>query len=310
MTSNRFGLYGAVTVAGVAVSLVLSACGPQPAENRAAESVTAESTAPAARATATSSPAALATPSRTVASSAAAKTNAPSPAVPAQPVAPAVPAASAPAVSAQEVMPVAPVQAAPKAPAAPVQPAPKAPAAPVQPALKAFTFPDGHISFSYPASWSVRTERGPGREGPPRQVEAIVSDGTGSDLFSVSSGADAIGCTAGPAHRTVLDMAATPGMREADGTTPLFLFIVERITGQDRYAMAIMNPRNVQEGDVGSHCTLLVMGNGGALNRVIFDQPFDPVAKSAFPNRQAAKAWMATEQYAQLKALIMSLRYS
>ena len=299
MTSNRLGLYGAVTVAGVAVSLVLSACGPQPAENRAAESVTAESTAPAARATATSSPAALATPSRTVASSAAAKANAPSPAVPAQPVAPAVPAASAPVVSAQEVMPVAPVQA-----------APKAPAAPVQPALKAFTFPDGHISFSYPASWSVRTERGPGREGPPRQVEAIVSDGTGSDLFSVSSGADAIGCTAGPAHRTVLDKAATPGMREADGTTPLFLFIVERITGQDRYAMAIMNPRNVQEGDVGSHCTLLVMGNGGALNRVIFDQPFDPVAKSAFPNRQAAKAWMATEQYAQLKALIMSLRYS
>ncbi|MCE3293527.1 MAG: hypothetical protein K0Q84_2464 [Arthrobacter sp.] len=195
-------------------------------------------------------------------------------------------------------------------PVAPVQAAPKAPAAPVQPALKAFTFPDGHISFSYPASWSVRTERGPGREGPPRQVEAIVSDGTGSDLFSVSSGADAIGCTAGPAHRTVLDKAATPGMREADGTTPLFLFIVERITGQDRYAMAIMNPRNLQEGDVGSHCTLLVMGNGGALNRVIFDQPFYPVAKSAFPNRQAAKAWMATEQYAQLKALIMSLRYS
>jgi hypothetical protein len=184
------------------------------------------------------------------------------------------------------------------------------PVVPVQPALKAFTFPDGHISFSYPASWSVRTERGPGREGPPRQVEAIVSDRTGSDLFSVSSGADAIGCTAGPAHRTVLDKAATPGMREADGTTPLFLFIVERITGQDRYAMAIMNPRNLQEGDVGSHCTLLVMGNGGALNRVIFDQPFYPVAKSAFPNRQAAKAWMATEQYAQLKALIMSLRYS
>jgi hypothetical protein len=300
MTSNRFGLYGAVTVAGVAVSLVLSACGPQPAENRAAESVTAESTAPAARATATSSPAALATPSRTVASSAAAKAIAPSATVPAQPVAPAAPAAPAPVVSAQEVMPVAPVQA-----------APKVPAAPVKPALKAFTFPDGHISFSYPASWSVRTERGPGREGPPWQpVEAIVSDRTGAELFRVSSGANGVGCTAGPANRTVLDQASLPGMRQADGTTPMFGFIVERITGQDWYAMAAMNPRFLSEGEGGSHCTLLVMGNGGAFNRVIFDQPVYPEAKSAFPNRQAAKAWMATEQYAHLKALIMSLKYS
>lgn len=98
-------------------------------------------------------------------------------------------------------------------------------------------------------------------------------------------------------------------MRQVDGTTPMFGFIVEN-SGQDRYAMAAMNPRFLQEGDVGSHCTLLIMGNGGAFNQVIFDQPLYPEAKSAFPNRQAAKAWMATEQYAQLKALIMSLKYS
>ena len=183
---------------------------------------------------------------------------------------------------------------------------------PARPAVKSFTFPDGHISFSYPASWSVRTQRGPGLEGPPLQpVEAIVSDGTGADLFRVSSGADGIGCTAGPTHRTVLDATAVPGMREVDGTTPLFGFIVEQSSGQDQYAMAVMSPRNLQEGDVGSHCTLLIMGNGGALNQVIFlDQPVYPDPRSAFTSRQAAKEWMVTEEYAQLKALMISLEYS
>lgn len=260
MTSNRSGLFGAVTVASLTVSLLLSACGPQPAESAAPSLGAAATSTPTAPATATTSATAPAT------------TVAPSPEDPAQPA---------------------------------------APAAPVQPALKSFTFPDGHISFSYPASWSVRTQRGPGREGPPWQpLEAIVSDGTGADLFSVSSGADGIGCTAGPTNRTVFDRAAVPGMREVDGTTPMFGFAVENIGGRDWYVMAVMHPRNLAEGDVASHCTLLIMGNGGAQNQVIFNQAVSPSPQSAFPSRQAAKAWMATDQYAQLKALILSLKYS
>lgn len=287
MSFNRFGLYGAVTVAGLSISLIFSACGPQPAEN-----ATAESAAPSLSAAATSAPTALATATAT-------------------PTAPATTVAPSPEVPAQQATSI---QAAPITPAVTAAPAPKIPAQPVepvQPTVKSFTFPDGHISFSYPAAWSVRTERGPGREGPPWQpLKAIVSDGTGADLFSVSSGADGIGCTAGPANRTVLDTATVPGMREVDGTTPMFGFIVENVGGDDWYVMAVMHPRNMQEGNVGSHCTLLRMGNGGAQNWVIFNQTPYPSPKSAFPNRQAAKAWMATTQYAQLKALIMSLKYS
>jgi hypothetical protein len=99
-------------------------------------------------------------------------------------------------------------------------------------------------------------------------------------------------------------------MREVDGTTPMFGFIVENTGELDWYFMAVMNPRSLQEGDVGSHCTMLRMGNGAAQNDVIFNQTVWPSKQSAFPNRQAAKAWMATEQYAQLKALMMSLKYS
>ncbi len=276
MNINRFGSYGAVTVTAVAISLVLSACGAQPANSPGGES-----TAPVSAGTA-SSPAPVGTPSEAAAPSTAADSSA-------QPVA-AAPAEPAPAVPAQ----------------------PAAPAAPVQPALKTFTFPDGHISFSYPAAWSVRTQRGPGVEGPTSQpVEAVVSDGAGADVLRAGSGALGIGCTGGPAHRTVLDSAAVPGMVEADGTVPQFGFIVERISGQDHYAMAVLNPRDLQEGEVTSHCSLLFMGNGGATSQVIFfDEPVHPNLRSAFSSQQAAQEWMATQEYAQLKSLMLSLKYS
>ncbi|WAH96741.1 hypothetical protein [Arthrobacter sp. MMS18-M83] len=118
----------------------------------------------------------------------------------------------------------------------------------------------------------------------------------------MSSGASGVGCAAGPTRRTVFDKAAVPAMRNADGTTPEFGFIVDD-SGHDWYTMAVMNPRNLEEGDVSSACTWMVMGNSGAEASVIFNEP-------PFASRAAAKAWMATEQYAQLKALLMSLSYS
>ncbi|MEN8582176.1 hypothetical protein B1A87_005795 [Arthrobacter sp. KBS0703] len=133
-----------------------------------------------------------------------------------------------------------------------------------------------------------------------------MSDGTGDDLFRVSSGADGIGCTAGPVNRTVLDKAAVPGMRETDGTMPMFEFAVENAGSEDWYTVMVGHPRNLEEGATSSGCALLAMGNGGAQTGVVFNQPPRP----AFPSRDAAKAWMATEQYAQLKALMISLTYS
>lgn len=178
---------------------------------------------------------------------------------------------------------------------------------PVAPARKVFTFPDGHISFSYPEDWSVRIQRGPGRDGPPWQpAEAIVSDSTGDDLLRVSSGADGIGCTVGPAHRTVLDRSAVPAMRDAEGTVPEFGFVVESVGGQDWYSMAVRQPRYLEEGETSSGCDILTMGNGASITSVIFNTPPQP----AFAGREAALAWMATEQYAQLKALMLSLAYA
>ena len=78
-------------------------------------------------------------------------------------------------------------------------------------------------------------------------------------------------------------------MREVDGTIPMFGFIAENVVGDDWYVMAVMHPRYLKEGDVGSHCTLLGMGNGGAQNRVIFNQTVYPNQQSAFPSLTGGK---------------------
>lgn len=166
--------------------------------------------------------------------------------------------------------------------------------------LKTFTFPDGHISFAYPATWTVRTVAPPaGLPG----IEAIVADGAGNDLLSLANGVTA-GCAGGPVSRRVFEQAAVPGMGAPDGTEPVFGFAVESYGAGDAYHMGLVDPRSLKPGDgVPSWCNLVSTDNGGLFTRVLFDDP-------AFPNRGAARAWMATEQYAQLKALLVSLDYS
>jgi hypothetical protein len=194
---------------------------------------------------------------------------------------------------------------APAAPAARVVPASVVGASSkkhADPALKTFTFPDGHISFAYPATWTVRTVL-PAAGVP--GVEVIVADGAGSDLLSLANGFTA-GCAGGPVSRRVLDEAAVPGMTGQDGTVPVFGFAAESYENGKgvAYVMGLTDPRSLGEGEnVASWCNLVPTGNGGLSTRVLFDDP-------GFPNRGAARAWMATDQYAQLKALLVSLTYA
>lgn len=168
------------------------------------------------------------------------------------------------------------------------------------PALKTFTFPDGHISFAYPEPWTVRTVLPPaGLPG----VEAIVADASGNDLLTLANGVTA-GCAGGPVSRQVFDQAAVPGMTAPNGTEPSFGFVAESYGNGDAYFMGLTDPRSLKEGEsVSSWCNLVPTANGGLFTRVHFNDP-------GFPNKGAAKAWMATDQYAQLKALLLSLNYA
>lgn len=191
----------------------------------------------------------------------------------------------------------------PAAPATGGVPASKAPAPSAKhasAALKTFTFPDGHISFAYPETWTVRTVLPPaGLPG----VEATVADAAGNDLLFLANGVTT-GCAGGPVSRQVFDHAAAPGMTAPNGTEPGFGFVVESYGTGDAYFMGLTDPRSLKEGDgVASWCNLIPTANGGLVTRVLFADP-------GFQNNAAARAWMATDQYAQLKALLLSLDYA
>jgi hypothetical protein len=93
-------------------------------------------------------------------------------------------------------------------------------------------------------------------------------------------------------------------MTAPDGTEPVFAFAAERYGSGNgiAYVMGLTDSRSLEEGeDVASWCNLLPTDNGGLSSHVLFS--------GGFPNRGAARAWMATEQYAQLKALLVSVTY-
>ena len=233
MKSKRTVFAATVSIAGLATSLALAGCGPQPG-------------APAPASTSAAAPVA--------------------------PVTGAVPASKVPASSEKHV----------------------------SPGLKTFTFPDGHISFAYPEAWTVRTVQPPaGLPG----VEAIVADGAGKDLLILANGVTT-GCAGGPVSRRVFDQVPVPGMTAPDSTEPNFGFVAESYGNGAAYFMGLADLRSLNQGDgVASWCNLVTTANGGLITRVLFDDP-------AFPDAGAARAWMNTDQYAQLKALLVSLSYT
>jgi hypothetical protein len=95
-------------------------------------------------------------------------------------------------------------------------------------------------------------------------------------------------------------------MTAPDGTEPVFGFVVESYGdgGGEAYFMGLSDSRSLEQGEgASSWCNLVPTGNGGLSTRVLFNDP-------GFANRGAARSWMATDQYAQLKALLVSLTYA
>jgi hypothetical protein len=270
-------LLGAAAVtAGV---LVASNFGP--VSSTPAPAVTVDTATPTASATATPTPTTTATTSATTT---AAPTQAPTP------------TASAVATTAPVVPPV------------------------HAPTLKTFTFPDGHLSFVYPANWTVRTEQGPylSEETKAGSVGATVVDASGAEMAFVASGFYGDG-TGGAVQRTVLDKAAVPGVTDVSGRSAEFGFaydVAPPHTNQGAaapadpenaayYFMGVRLAGDFQDGGTGYTPPLIGMPNGSMTSYAVFDRS----KSSAFASPAAAKAWMGTEQYAQLKAMLLSLSY-
>ncbi|WOH18929.1 hypothetical protein IRJ34_00995 [Paenarthrobacter sp. GOM3] len=209
----------------------------------------------------------------------------------------------------------------PTVPAAPTT-APVVP--PVQvPTSQTFTFPDGHLSFNYPVGWSVRAEQGP--FDPPGTAEAsrivTVFDAAGAEVARVFNGNYADG-TGGWVKRTVYDRATVPGvvsttsasdpvqfgffahqaaMMVHPGETPSTTELDQTPT----YVMDVRLASEMQSGETGSGINQIRVPNGIMSAYAVFD----PAKQPAFATPEAAKAWMKTTQYAQLKAMFLSLKY-
>lgn len=213
-------------------------------------------------------------------------------------------------VSASAAPSSAAIQAAPSKPAAPEVTSTPVPA----PALKTFTFPDGHISFSYPAGWQVRTEQGPylTEQNKAGSTVAVVSDGSGEELARVMSGMYGDGA-AGSVTRTVLEQLPVPGVSSKEPVQ--FGFFMDEVQPHDGsapegrnhsyYVMDVRLAHEFEQGYTSSGTNQIPLANGMMTAYVIFDFDNQPV----FETPTAAKAWMGSEQYAQLKALLLSLKY-
>lgn len=194
---------------------------------------------------------------------------------------------------------------------------------PTAPVVQTFVFPDGHLSFDYPEGWSVRTEQGPyiSEEDKAGSLFAVVLDGSGVEMARIISGGYGDGA-AGSVRRTVFDHASVPGITDLSGNPAEFGFASDEVlpvaypgmpepTGAANssipiYFMDVRLAREFQPAQTTSGSNQISLPNGIMAAYVVFDYGKQPV----FATPDDAKAWMASEGYAQLKALLLSLKYS
>ncbi|MCT9871307.1 hypothetical protein [Paenarthrobacter aurescens] len=215
-------------------------------------------------------------------------------------------------------------------PAVPTVPAAAPTLAPTQPPVaipQRFTFPDGHLSFALPDGWSVKTEQGPYATEADKAASTIarVLDNAGTELAVIFNGNYGDG-TAGLVDRTILDRAVVPGVRDNSGELVEFGFSSNQsqyipyegppyegmpsprtgpVEGPPTYIMDVRKSSELKAGISSSGTNQVRVPNGIMSAYVQFDSTKNP----AFATPEAAKAWMNTTQYAQLKSLLLSLSY-
>jgi hypothetical protein len=178
-------------------------------------------------------------------------------------------------------------------------------------ATETFAFPDGRISFTHPAGWKVTVNPGPALdpEAQKTSYQATVYDASGAEVAHILSGTYGDGA-AGPAKRTVLDHARVPGVTDNSGEATEFGFAYDEYPGSAGGPYYFMDVRHASEflaptGTSGTN--QVILPNSVLSAAVVFgEKAFTP----AFASPDAAKAWMGTEQYAQLKAMLLSLHYA
>ncbi len=174
--------------------------------------------------------------------------------------------------------------------------------------METFTFPDGHIAFDYFAGWTVTVKPGPANNADEQKIsfEATIKDEAGTVLARVYSGKYGDGA-AGPAERTVLDHSPVSGIVDKSGGVAQFGFAYDEAPDGSLYYFMDVRAAHEFLAPDGSSGTNQIPLPDRIMNAyvVLTDRP----STLAFKSPADAKAWMETGRYAQLKALMLSLRY-
>lgn len=317
MKYHRSGYAKTATLASLALALTLSACTPPtpPASSSITQAAEAR----------TQPPAKVAEPTRvlpTLESSSAEETGAPiQPAVPSPAHEGTYPRQDAGTMPAVASVPVAvPQTTATAALPHTTPPAPEVvPVSPVVPSTPhtslgypvtgTYTFPDGHISFDLPKGWSAQIEQDDYNEnadnpgGRENSLAANIFDETGVKVAHITSGGTG-GLVGGPVSRTILDSQKLSAFDSRDGASH-FAFVRDDYPFPEfpvRYYMGVVADYFMTEGpDSTSVNSFMIMPNGLATAVAQIDASMSP---------ETAAAWMKTDQYVKLRALLTSLRYA
>ncbi len=162
-----------------------------------------------------------------------------------------------------------------------------------------YTFPDGRLSFEYPADWRVELFTGAGE--PSLSRTATVFDAKGTEQVTVYSGQIADGVSH-PVRRTVFESEPVPGLSQQPAPAAHYAFYVDRMDGTPTYRMHL-SAGAPPAGDSARMDGIIRIGKEVLVADVKF-------IEKPFASDDAAKDWLDGAEGRALKALMLSVSYS
>ncbi len=162
-----------------------------------------------------------------------------------------------------------------------------------------YTFPDGRLSFEYPADWRVELFTGAGE--PSLSRTATVFDAKGTEQVTVYSGQIADGVSH-PVRRTVFESEPVPGLSQQPAPAAHYAFYVDRMDGTPTYRMHL-SAGAPPAGDSARMDGIIRIGKEVLVADVKF-------VEKPFASDEAAKDWLDGAEGQALKALMLSVSYS
>ncbi|WP_426228500.1 hypothetical protein [Pseudarthrobacter sp. DSP2-3-2b1] len=180
------------------------------------------------------------------------------------------------------------------------RPASSAPtsSAPAPAGLATYTFPDGRLSFKYPADWRVELFEA---SASPFVGTATVYDASGERQAEIYTGVIADGVSS-PVTRTVFESVPVPGLQGQPEPAAHYSFYVDNVNEIATYRMHLTPGAPIAGAEMGLPGLIRIDG------RILIAEV--TFIANPFASDDAAKAWLAGEEGQALKALMMSVSYS